>query len=191
MGKVFNRGHRTTAGLFMLAPSPLLLSLRRLECCERWKGNPFQMSDTQTALGTVAMFGASEDTLAVMHALLTESGASQSLTYCPLSDIKRGITDFRKYLDQHNPEVVIFDISPPYHENWAFFTTVRDAAAMQGRGVVLTTTNKAQLDELAGEDSHAVEVVGAELDRALILVQIKVATLLARIARRQAAEGAP
>jgi hypothetical protein len=148
------------------------------------------MTDTRTALGTVAMFGASEDTLAVMHALLTESGASQSLMYCPLSDMKRGITDFRKYLDAHNPEVVIFDISPPYHENWAFFTTVRDAAAMHGRGVVLTTTNKGQLDELAGEDSHALEVVGAVLDRALILEEIKAATRLARTARRQAVDRA-
>jgi DNA-binding response OmpR family regulator len=145
------------------------------------------MRSTQTELGTVAMFDASDDTVAVMLALLTESGASQSLIHCPFSDLKRGITDFQKYLDQHNPEVVIVDISPPYDENWAFFTTIRDAAVMHGRGVVLTTTNKHQLDELIGEDSHALEVVGAPLDRALILAEIKAATRLARTARRSTA----
>jgi DNA-binding response OmpR family regulator len=149
------------------------------------------MPSTQTELGTVVMFDASDDTVEIMHALLTEAGANQNLIHCPFADLKRGITDFRKYLVQHNPEVVIIDLSPPYEENWAFFTTVRDAAVMQGRGVVLTTTSKARLDELIGEDSHALEVVGAPLDRALILAEIKAATRLARTARRQAADGAP
>jgi hypothetical protein len=40
-------------------------------------------------------------------------------------------------------------------ENWQFYKTMRDAAAMHGRGSVLTTTNKARLDEVVGSDSHA------------------------------------
>jgi len=68
---------------------------------------------------------------------------------------------------------------------------MRDAAVMQGRGVVLTTTSKQRLDDLIGEDSHAIEVVGAHMDRALILEEIKAATRLARTARRQASDGAP
>jgi DNA-binding response OmpR family regulator len=143
-----------------------------------------------TQLGTVVLFEASEDTVEMMQALLTEAGASQSLRRCPLADLKRGITDFRKYLDQHNPEVVIVDLSPPYDENWAFFTTMREDAAMEGRGIVLTTTSKQRLDEVIGEDSHAFEVVGRHLDHALILEEIKVATLLARNARRQASDRA-
>ena len=35
---------------------------------------------------------------------------------------------------------------------------------MLGRGIVLTTTNKNRLDEVLGEDSHAVEVVGRAKD---------------------------
>ena len=142
----------------------------------------------QTQLGTVALFEASGDTAAMIQALLTQAGASQSLICCPFADLKRGITDFRKYLELHNPEVVIVDISPPYAENWAFFTTMRDAGAMQGRGLVVTTTSKRQLDELLGEDSHAFEVVGAHMDLALILEEIKAATRFARIARRQAGD---
>jgi hypothetical protein len=144
----------------------------------------------ETQLGTVVLFEASEDTVEMMQALLTEAGASQSLLRCPLADLKRGITDFRKYLEQHHPEVVIVDLSPPYAENWAFFTTMRDAMAMEGRGIVLTTTSKQRLDEVIGEDSHAYEVVGTHVDHALILDEIKVATLLARIARRQASDRA-
>ena len=137
-------------------------------------------------LGTVVIFDASDDTVAMIQALLTEAGASQRLHHCPLPDLKRGVTDFRKYLDQYNPEVVIFDISPPYAENWTFFTIIRDDAAMQDRGIVLTTTSKQRLDEAIGEDSYALEVVGGIVDRALILAAIKAATRLAGTARRQA-----
>ena len=147
------------------------------------------MSRTETELGTVAMFEASGDTVEIIRVLLTEAGASQSLIHCPFADLKRGITDFRKCLTSHNPEVVVFDISPPYAENWAFFTTVRDAAEMLGRGVVLTTTSKRQLDELGGEDSHAVEVADTLMDRALLLQQIHAATRAARTARRQVSDG--
>jgi DNA-binding response OmpR family regulator len=68
--------------------------------------------------------------------------------------------DFSEYMAKHNPEVVIFDVSPPYEENWKFFKTMRQNPMMKDRGVVLTTTNKDRLDEVLGEDSHAVEIVG-------------------------------
>ena len=61
---------------------------------------------------------------------------------------------------------------------------------MHGRGIVLTTTSKQRLDEVIGEDSRAFEVVGTHLAHALILEEIKVATLLARTARRQASDRA-
>ena len=42
---------------------------------------------------------------------------------------------------------------------------------MQGRGLVVTTTNKDRLDEAVGADSEAIEIVGKPYD----LDQIKVA----------------
>jgi hypothetical protein len=68
--------------------------------------------------------------------------------WCHFADLKKGIVDFTKYVNRHNPEVVVFDISPPYDENWKFYKTMRDADTMRGRGSVLTTTNKARLDEV-------------------------------------------
>jgi len=84
--------------------------------------------------------------------------------WCHFADLKKGIVDFGKYMDKHNPEVVIFDLSPPYDENWKCFKTMRDDQAMAGRGAVLTTTNKDRLDEVLGEDSHALEAVGKARD---------------------------
>jgi hypothetical protein len=121
-------------------------------------------STTKTAEGIVALFNASDDTIDMVLKLLTESGSDQTLIWCHFTDLKKGIVDFGKYMDKHNPEVVIVDLSPPYDENWRFFKTMRDAETMKGRGMVLTTTNKNRLDEVLGEDSHALEVVGRPKD---------------------------
>jgi DNA-binding response OmpR family regulator len=138
---------------------------------------------TKTAEGIVALFNASDDTIDMIQKLLTDSGANQTLIWCHFADLKKGIVDFQKYMERHNPEVVIFDLSPPYDENWKFFKTMRDAAVMRGRGTVLTTTNKARLDEVLGEDSHALEVVGRNKDLEEIDAAITAETGKAQAAR--------
>jgi DNA-binding response OmpR family regulator len=140
-------------------------------------------SSTKTAEGVVALFNASDDTIDMVQTLLTASGSDQTLIWCHFADLKKGIVDFTKYMHKHNPEVVIFDLSPPYDENWRFFKTMRDAKTMKGRGMVLTTTNKNRLDEVLGEDSHALEVVGKPKDLQQIDAAIKAETRVAQIAR--------
>ena len=140
-------------------------------------------SSTKTAEGIVALFNASDDTIDMVQELLNKSGGDQTLIWCHFSDLKKGIVDFGKYMEKHNPEVVIFDLSPPYDENWRFFKTMRDAKTMKGRGLVLTTTNKARLDEVLGEDSHALEVVGKTRDLQQIASAIKSETAKAEALR--------
>ena len=118
----------------------------------------------------VALFNASDDTVDMVQRMLGASGFS-CLVGCRFADLKKGLVDFGRYLSRHEPDVVIFDISPPYLENWQFFSTLRDVKAMKGRGLVLTTTNKDRLDETVGEDSQALEIVGKPYD----LDQIKTA----------------
>lgn len=140
-------------------------------------------SSPKTAVGIVALFNASDDTIDMVQKLLTGSGGDQTLIWCHFADLKKGIVNFDKYMSRHNPEVVIFDLSPPYDENWRFFKTMRDAKTMQGRGVVLTTTNKDRLDEVLGEDSHALEVVGRPKDLQQIDAAIKAETRKAETTR--------
>jgi DNA-binding NarL/FixJ family response regulator len=143
------------------------------------------MADAQerTSQGIVALFNASDDTIDMIQALLKQAGDAQTLVWCHFADLKKGVVDFRHYLAKHKPEVVIFDISPPYDENWKFFKTMRDANEMVGRGSVLTTTNKDRLDEVLGTDSHALEVVGKVEDLSLIAEAIKAETAKAEAFR--------
>ena len=133
----------------------------------------------------VALFNASDDTVEMVQRMLDASGFS-CLVGCHFSDLKKGRVDFARYLEMHEPEVVIFDITPPYRENWRFFKTLRDGKAMEGRGLVLTTTNKKRLDETVGMDSEAFEIVGKPYD----LDQIKSAIAAAH-KRARWVKGAP
>jgi DNA-binding response OmpR family regulator len=136
-----------------------------------------------TAAGIVALFNASDDTVDMVQALLTAAGDAQSLIWCHFTDLKKGIVDFAAFIEQHNPEVVVVDISPPYDQNWNFFKTMRDSPLMKGRGMILTTTNKNRLDEVVGADSHALEVVGKAQDLHEIDAAIKAGSHKAYAAR--------
>jgi len=128
----------------------------------------------------VALFNASDDTVDMVQRMLAAAGL-HCLVGCRFADLKKGIVNFAGYLRQHDPDVVIFDISPPYQQNWAFFATFRDDLAMQGRGLVLTTTNKDRLDEVAGQDSCAIEVVGKPYDLDQIMTAVIAALAQARL----------
>ena len=143
----------------------------------------------KTTKGLVALFNASDDTIEMVYRLLTKQGDGQSLIWCHFADLKRGIVVFEKYMEKHNPELVIFDISPPYDENWTFFKTMRSNKVMKGRGSVLTTTNKLRLDEIIGEDSNALEIVGLKIDLDLIQAAIGRETAVAEGARRVGQHG--
>ena len=49
------------------------------------------------------------------------------LIWCHFAELKKGSVDFDKSIEEHNSEVVIFDLSAPCNENWHFFKTMCDA----------------------------------------------------------------
>src|SRR3984893_3635828 len=139
----------------------------------------FGSKQEATEDGVVALFNASDDTIDMVQTILNKGDSAQTLVWVHFADLKKGIVDVAKWLSKHNPEVVIFDISPPYDENWKYYKTMRDSDAMRGRGSVLTTTNKNRLDEALGSDSHALEVVGKTKDLELIRTEIAAQSLKA------------
>jgi DNA-binding response OmpR family regulator len=132
----------------------------------------------------VALFNASDDTVEMVQRMLSASGID-CLAGCHFADLRKGYVDFGQFLVEHDPQVVIFDISPPYAENWEFFKTLRDATTMEGRGLVLTTTNKNRLDEVVGADSTAFEIVGKPYDLQQITAAITAALRMVETAVRR------
>jgi len=138
-----------------------------------------KQTESTPARHVVALFNSSDDTVEMVKGMLDAAG-HHCLVGCHMSDLKKGRVDFDLYLNQHKPTVVIFDISPPYRENWLFFTSLRERKGMNGLGMVLTTTNKARLDEAVGKNSEALEIVGKPYDLDQIGAAIRAAMVRAR-----------
>src|SRR5687767_6306113 len=97
----------------------------------------------------VAVVNSSEDTVEMLRECLVRHGFTSVVTG-HIHDFKTGEADFPEYLRQHDPAVVVYDVSIPYEKNWTFLRLLLDSETMRGRKVVLTTTNKKRLEELVG-----------------------------------------
>jgi DNA-binding NarL/FixJ family response regulator len=103
-----------------------------------------------------------------MLRLALQQAGFESVT-AHIEEIKRGLLDFLK---EHDPRVVIYDIPPPYDQNWEFLKLLRTTEAMRDRAVVVTTTHKGHLEKLVGP-TDAIEIVGKpyDLDQVIRAVQ--------------------
>jgi DNA-binding response OmpR family regulator len=120
---------------------------------------------------TVGVFNASDDTVEMLCDMLELHGLRGVNAH--VSDIERGDVDFVAFIAEMNPDVLIWDISPPYDRNWNFFQLVRSSEVVKSRGIVVTTTHKAHLDKIAGHDTGAIEIIGKPYDLDLIIKAVK------------------
>src|SRR5688500_4999943 len=96
-------------------------------------------------------------------------------TTAHVTDAKRGQIDLVQLLEHHDPSVIVYDVAPPYEENWRFLQTLRSNASWRDRPLVLTTTNRAQLEKIASEARAAVEIVGKPYDLGEVLERARAA----------------
>jgi DNA-binding response OmpR family regulator len=137
------------------------------------------MTTSSSRPRVVALVDGSEDTVEMVRRMLDSSGFT-CLIGCQLTHLTKGRIDFERYLDRHQPEAVILDISPPWTEHRRLFETLRDNKAMAGRGLVLTTTDKGRLEEVVGRDAGTLEIVGKPYDLDQIKSAIDAAVARAR-----------
>ena len=110
----------------------------------------------------IAVVNSNEDTVEMLRNCLQQHGFSAVVT-AHIHDFRTGQSDFPAFIEQHDPAVIVYDVSLPYDRNWTFLRLLLDTDAMRGRKVVLTTTNKHRLEELVGP-TDAFEIVGKPYD---------------------------
>ena len=79
-------------------------------------------------------------------------------------DIRDGKADLDRFIAQHDPRVIVYDIAPPYQANWQLFQHLAKRPSLSNRFFVLTTTNVAHVEKLAGSRQPIYEIVGKPYD---------------------------
>ena len=96
----------------------------------------------------IAIFNTNSEVLELVRESLQQAGFQAVMAH--IDDLKRGRLDMIQFVEEHKPDVIVYDVAPPYDTNWTFLRLMRNSKVMQGRAFVVTTTNKRALEELIG-----------------------------------------
>jgi CheY-like chemotaxis protein len=120
----------------------------------------------------VAIFNTSPDTVEMLRIVLEQAGFVVMGLYT--YEARDGRIDLQTLMKQHEPDVVIYDIAPPYEKNWREFKHLCSMPALSNRKFVLTTTNERRVKEAVGDEVPTMfEIVGKPYDLGLIVDQVK------------------
>ena len=110
----------------------------------------------------VAIFNSSPDIVDMLRIALEQAGLVVVATLTHM--IRDGEVDIDAFLRQHKPDVIVYDIAPPYDANWRLFQHLSSHTPMHGCEIVLTSTNAARVTELVGRTRRIFEIVGKPYD---------------------------
>jgi len=106
-------------------------------------GGVLAASTTVTPPDVVAVINTSPDVVDMLRLTLEHAGivVVSAMTW----EVRDGEVDLERFMLQHRPKVVLYDVAPPYESNWLLFEHIRAMPVMAGVHFVLTTTNARQV----------------------------------------------
>ncbi|HMC77029.1 MAG TPA: hypothetical protein VKH34_07840 [Vicinamibacterales bacterium] len=110
----------------------------------------------------VAVINSTEDVVDMLRISLEHAGLTAVSALTP--EIRQGHVDVERFITQHDPRVIIYDIAPPYDANWNLFQHMAAMPVMAGRQFIITSTNARQVEGFAGPQQHVYEIVGKPFD---------------------------
>ena len=120
----------------------------------------------------VAVINSNDDLVGLLREALEDEGLVVVTAH--IHEIKSGREDLPRFLKKHDPDVIVYDLAPPYCENWRFLGLLR--GPFGDRGLVLTTVNRKALARTVGRvDVHEIEGRRSDLSRVVreVLDEIK------------------
>jgi CheY-like chemotaxis protein len=114
------------------------------------------------AAPVAAVFNTSPDTVEMLRVALSMAGVESVSAYT--FELRDGTVDISAFMDQHHPDVVVYDIAPPYDVNYQLFLRLRSTPGLRACPVVMTTTNARYVQQLVGPEHRVYEVIGKPFD---------------------------
>lgn len=118
----------------------------------------------------IAVINSNQDIIEMICMILGQEGYPTVTGH--VIDFKRGKDNFVDYLKRNNPKIIVFDIAPPYEENWTFFKLIRETKEAEKIPFIITSTNSAVLKQITGE-SNSIQIVGKPFDLQEIFNAVK------------------
>jgi DNA-binding response OmpR family regulator len=112
----------------------------------------------QTGPTAVAIVNTNPDLVRLLRFALEAAGFVVFVYH--IDAMREGTADVESLLREHDPKVVIYDVAPPYANNWNFLQHLRTHTHFKGRKFVLTSMNARRMHEIVGDDETVYEIVG-------------------------------
>jgi DNA-binding response OmpR family regulator len=127
----------------------------------------------RTSPEVVAVLNTSPDTVELLRIALQYAEFTVVSGY--IHDVRDGRLDLEAFVRQHEPSVVVWDISPPYDVQWKFFQHIRQRPACSQCRFVITTTNVHQLRKVAGPEHELHEIICKPFDLEVFVTAVRIA----------------
>ena len=109
----------------------------------------------------VAVMNSSKEITQMLEEIIQDAGHTTCSVFT--YEFKNQEDEFDQYVQLHKPEVILYDIAPPYKENYQLFHKLSMREAADQIPFVLTSTNKDALESIVGPTSTH-ELVGKPYD---------------------------
>lgn len=119
----------------------------------------------------VMIVNTSPDTVELLRIVLENAGFMVVSTYTHA--LREAKVDIEALVRQYQPELIVYDIAPPYEKNWREFLTTAAMPVLKGINFLITSTNARHVKEIAGEDKTIYEIVGKPYDLGLLVQAVK------------------
>src|SRR5262249_44817238 len=89
-------------------------------------------------------------------------------------EIRIGRLDLTQFINAHQPDVIVYDIAPPYERNWRLFEHLRETV-FPDHPYVLTSTNAGIVKKLIDPALNVFDVIEKPYSLDAILQAVKAA----------------
>ena len=118
----------------------------------------------------VAILNSNDDVVELLRMAIEQAGLVVVSTH--IDAVRRGDSSLMDFIQEHDPDVIVYDLVPPYDRGWRFLEHLRETS-MRGRRFVITSTNPKRATELANTSEDIYEILGKPYDIDLIVDAVR------------------